>query len=251
MSAFRIEPRERGIAHLVMDDPARRVNVLDEAAFDSLEAALDQLERRTDVAGLVLLSGKPGTFIAGADVQAIASLTDRERVRALVRRGQAAFNRLAGLACPTVAAIDGVCLGGGTELALACDARIASEEPRTQIGLPEVLLGIFPGFGGSQRLPRLIGLAAALDLILTGRSLDARRAEKTGLIARAVPAAWLIERAHEHLAVLARRPAGQRRDAYRPRGLGAWFVDRTPFGQAIALGQARSMTRARTGGHYP
>src|SRR4029077_16697112 len=111
------------------------------------------------------------------------------------------------------------------------DSRLASDEPRTQIGLPEVLLGIFPGFGGSQRLPRLVGLAAALDLILTGRALDARRAEKMGLIARAVPAAWLIERAEEHLEILAARPPGRRRDAYRPRGPGAWFVDRTPFGQ--------------------
>jgi len=251
MGVFRVELQAGGIAHLVMDHPARKVNVLDAEAIADLEQAMGVLERSDGLTGVVLRSGKSGTFIAGADVSAIGALTDREQVLSLIRRAHGAFNRLAGLACPTVAAIDGVCLGGGTELALACDARIASEEPRTQIGLPEVLLGIFPGFGGSQRLPRLIGLAAALDLILTGRSLDARRAEKTGLIARAVPAAWLIERAHEHLAVLARRPAGQRRDAYRPRGLGAWFVDRTPFGQAIALGQARSMTRARTGGHYP
>src|SRR6185369_15150172 len=104
---------------------------------------------------VVLRSGKPGSFIAGADVQAIGGLTDRDRVHAVVRRAHAAFGRLAALKAPTVAAIDGVCLGGGTEIALACDSRIASEEPRTQIGLPEVLLGIFPGFGGTQRLPRL------------------------------------------------------------------------------------------------
>jgi 3-hydroxyacyl-CoA dehydrogenase/enoyl-CoA hydratase/3-hydroxybutyryl-CoA epimerase len=92
-----------------------------------------------------------------------------------------------------VAAIDGTCLGGGTELALACDSRIATEEPHTQIGLPETMLGIIPGFGGTTRLPRLIGLTAALDLILTGRSVDAKKAERFGLVARAVPAAWLID----------------------------------------------------------
>jgi 3-hydroxyacyl-CoA dehydrogenase/enoyl-CoA hydratase/3-hydroxybutyryl-CoA epimerase len=251
MTVFRVEMQSRGIAHLLMDHPARKVNVLDGEAIADLERAVGELERTEGLSGAVLLSGKRGSFIAGADITAIGALTDREQVLALIRRAHGAFNRLAGLACPTVAAIDGVCLGGGTELALACDSRIASDEPSTQIGLPEVLLGIFPGFGGSQRLPRLIGLAAALDLILTGRALDARRAERAGLVARTVPAAWLVERAHEHLEALAARPASRRRDAYRPRGLGAWFVDRTPFGQAMALGRARSMTRARTGGHYP
>jgi 3-hydroxyacyl-CoA dehydrogenase/enoyl-CoA hydratase/3-hydroxybutyryl-CoA epimerase len=251
MTVFRVEQQARGIAHLVMDHPTRKVNVLDGEAIADLERVLGELERSDGLRGVVLLSGKSGSFIAGADVAAIGALVDREQVLALIRRAHGAFNRLAALACPTVAAIDGVCLGGGTELALACDSRIASDEPRTQIGFPEILLGIFPGFGGSQRLPRLVGLAAALDLILTGRALDARRAERSGLIARAVPAAWLVERAHERIEALAARPAGRRRDVYRARGFGAWFVDRTPFGQAIALGRARTMTRARTGGRYP
>ena len=251
MTIFRVERQERGIAHLVMDHAARKVNVLDAEAIADLERALGELEKTEGLAGVVLVSGKSGSFIAGADVAAIGALTDREQVLGLIRRAHGAFSRLAALPCPTVAAIDGVCLGGGAELTLACDSRIASEEPRTQIGFPEVLLGIFPGLGGSQRLPRLIGLSAALDLILTGRALDAKRAERVGLIARAVPAAWLIERAHEHLGTLAARPAGRRRDAYRARGLGARFVDGTPFGQALAFNRARAMTRARTGGHYP
>jgi 3-hydroxyacyl-CoA dehydrogenase/enoyl-CoA hydratase/3-hydroxybutyryl-CoA epimerase len=248
---FRIEPQAGGIVHLVMDHSARKVNVLDVDAIVDLERAVTELEGHADLRGVVLVSGKNGSFIAGADIGAIGSLVDREQVLALVRRAHAVFGRLAALRVPTVAAIDGVCLGGGTELALACDSRIASEEPRTQIGLPEVLLGIFPGFGGSQRLPRLIGLSAALDLILTGRAVDARRAERMGLVARSVPAAWLIERAHERIGTLAARPPAKRRDAYRSRGMGAWFVDRTPFGQALALGRARAMTKARTGGHYP
>ena len=251
MSTFRIEPRERGIVHLVMDDPARRVNVLDEAAFASLEAALATIEGDAALTGVILRSGKPGSFIAGADVQAIGSLTDRERVEEVVRRGHAIFGRLAALKVPTVAAIDGVCLGGGTEIALACDSRIASEEPRTQIGLPEVLLGIIPGFGGTSRLPRLIGLSSALDLILSGRSLDAKRAEKMGLVAKAVPAAWLIEQAEAHLERLMQHPAKARRDRFRPRTLTAKLIDGTPFGRAFAFSQARGMTKGRTGGHYP
>jgi 3-hydroxyacyl-CoA dehydrogenase/enoyl-CoA hydratase/3-hydroxybutyryl-CoA epimerase len=150
-----------------------------------------------------------------------------------------------------VAAIDGVCLGGGTELALACDSRVASEEPHTQIGFPEVLLGIFPAFGGATRLPRLVGMSAALDLILTGRSLDARRAERIGLVARAVPAAWLIQSAHRRVDELRTRPPERRRDAWRPRNAAGQLLDGNPFGRALVLQQARSMTRARTGGYYP
>src|SRR2546427_5668805 len=225
MPVFRVERQPNGVAHLVMDDPARKVNVLGEAAIADLERALGVLESDTELRGVVLLSGKPGSFVAGADVNAIGALTDREAVHGLVRRAHAAFGRLAGLHCPTVAAIDGICLGGGTELALACDSRIAAEEERTQIGLPEVLLGIIPGFGGTTRPPRLVGLTVALDLILTGRAVDARRAERMGLIARAVPAAWLLEHAHRRLAELERKPRRRRRDRFRPRGLASRLMD--------------------------
>lgn len=142
-------------------------------------------------------------------------------------------------------------LRGGTELALACDSRIASEEPHTQIGLPEILLGIFPAFGGTTRLPRLVGVSTALDLILTGRALDARRAERAGLIARAVPAAWLLEKAHLRLTELRARPAASRRDRYHPRTTMTRLLDGNPLGRALVFNRARSMTRARTGGHYP
>ena len=275
MSVFRIEFLPAGVpgadipgevAHLVMDDPARRVNLIDERAIGDLEEALDSLEGRHDLLGLVVRSGKPGSFVAGADLDAIASLTDRAQVMAMVRRAQQAFTRLAALPYPTVAAIDGACLGGGTELALACCSRVAAEEPRTRIGLPEVLLGIIPGFGGTTRLPRLVGLSIALALILTGRSLDARSAERVGLVARAVPGVWLIEHAHRRLAELAPRrpgmvrtgasPAGAgarrpRRDRWRARDLRASFMDGTPFGRGLVFSRARAMTKARSGGNYP
>jgi 3-hydroxyacyl-CoA dehydrogenase/enoyl-CoA hydratase/3-hydroxybutyryl-CoA epimerase len=254
MSAiFRIERGEGAIYHLVMDHAERKFNVLDEEALGSLEAAMTELEQGGGrvASGVVLRSGKAGSFIAGADVEAIGAITDAAVVRALVERAHAAFNRLAALPVPTVAAIDGVCLGGGTELALACDSRVAAEEPRTQIGLPEVLLGIIPGFGGTTRLPRLIGLTAALDLILTGRALDARRAEKAGLVARAVPAAWLVEAAHRRITEIANRPPARKRDRYRAKSFGARLLDETAMGRGFVLDRATAMTRARTGGRYP
>jgi 3-hydroxyacyl-CoA dehydrogenase/enoyl-CoA hydratase/3-hydroxybutyryl-CoA epimerase len=251
MTTFRVERHDRGIVHLVVDDPARKVNVLDEAAFVSLGAALTEIESTPDLAGVVVRSGKPGTFIAGADIQEIGSITDPDRVREIVHRAHATLGRLAALEAPTVAAIDGVCLGGGTEVALACDTRVASDEPHTQIGLPEVLLGILPAFGGTTRLPRLVGVSTALDLILSGRSLDARRAEKAGLVARAVPAAWLIEHAEARILQLAQRRKRRRRDVYHPRTFGAWLVDQTPFGRALAFSKAQALAKARTGGHYP
>jgi 3-hydroxyacyl-CoA dehydrogenase/enoyl-CoA hydratase/3-hydroxybutyryl-CoA epimerase len=251
MAVFRVEPKDRGIVHLVMDHGSRRVNVIDVEALDDLGRALDEVAAVPGLEGVILASGKAGSFIAGADVQAIGAITDRDQVLHLIRKAHAAFGRLAALPVPTVAAIDGPCLGGGLELALACDSRIASEEARTQIGLPEVLLGIYPGFGGTQRLPRLVGLASALDLILTGRSLDGKRAERMGLVARAVPAAWLLEHAERRLEDIAKRPPGRRRDAFRARGFGDWLLNATPFGKALALSQARSATRARTAGQYP
>jgi 3-hydroxyacyl-CoA dehydrogenase / enoyl-CoA hydratase / 3-hydroxybutyryl-CoA epimerase len=249
MPVFRIERRDGGLAHLVMDHPARKLNVLDADAIASLEAVLSDLEG-SPPQGLVLLSGKPGSFIAGADIDAIGGIRDAAEVHRLVRRGQDAYHRLASLPCPTVAAIDGVCLGGGTELALTCDTRVASEE-RTQIGLPETMLGIFPAWGGTTRLPHLVGLPGALDLILSGRALDARRAEKMGLIARAVPAAWLVESAERRLVEIAKRPARRRRDRYRAKGFGAWMLDGTVPGRALVFSQARKSVLARTGGHYP
>ncbi len=248
MGAFRVE-RHGTLAHLVMDDPARKVNVLDEPAIADLEAALAELEGRGDLGGVILRSGKAGSFIAGADVNAIGAITDPEVVRTLVRRGQQAFQRLAQLPVPTVAAIEGVCLGGGLEIALACDSRVAAEE-KAQIGLPEVMLGILPGFGGTTRLPRLVGLAAALDLILTSRTLDAKRAEKLGLVAKAAPSAWLVEAAGKRIGQLAQRPAKRRRDAFRPRGAAQAFLE-GPLGRPLVFRQARAGVLARTGGHYP
>jgi 3-hydroxyacyl-CoA dehydrogenase/enoyl-CoA hydratase/3-hydroxybutyryl-CoA epimerase len=189
-----------GILRVVFDRPGEKVNLLTADILNWLDRLLDEARDRDDVSGLLFSSAKPGMFIAGMDVEQIASVNDSHKGAEGARFGQAIFQKIADLRQPSVCAIGGACLGGGTEMALACTFRVAADE-ETRIGLPEVQLGIIPGFGGSQRLPRLVGLTAALDLILTGRQLDGRRARKIGLVDLIVPPAYL-ER--EALALLKR-----------------------------------------------
>lgn len=161
------------------------LNTLSAAVLDELRQILDYLEK-TPPAGLIIASGKNSGFVAGADIEEFKTLTTSEKAIALVERGWSLFNRLAAVPYPTLALINGVCLGGGLELSLACRYRIAVDTPSTRLGLPEVLLGIVPAWGGMRRLPKLIGPQAALDMMLTAKSLDARRAKKMGLVDLAV-----------------------------------------------------------------
>jgi len=190
-----------GVLRIVFDRPGERVNLLNGEILRELGALLDSARDRDDVRGLFFVSAKPDMFIGGMDVEEIGAIDDAVRGAEGARVGQAVFHKIADFGRPSVCAIGGPCMGGGTELALACTFRVAADGPKVRLALPEVRLGIIPGFGGSQRLPRLIGLPGALDLILTGRTLDARRARKIGLVDAVVPAAYL-ER--EALALLRR-----------------------------------------------
>src|SRR6186997_259512 len=171
---FDLSIADDGLAVLTYDSPGEKVNTISRAAVAELGDLLVRLAREPRIRGLLVRSGKPDVFIAGADVREFLDVKP-EDVRDGVTRVQSLFEQLAHLPYPTVAAIHGACLGGGTELALACDYRLLSDAKKTQIGLPEVRLGIFPAWGGCTRLPRTVGLAPSLDLILTGKSLDARR----------------------------------------------------------------------------
>src|SRR5690606_39039685 len=252
-AALTLEVDGDGVAWLIFDRPESRVNILTSgvmARLDLLLADLEEAARAGRVRAVVVRSGKPGTFIAGADIDEIAEITDPAEAEAKAREGQRIFRRLELLPVPTIAAIDGICLGGATELALACSARLASDSPATRIGLPEVRLGIIPGFGGTVRLPRLIGLRAALDLILTGRTLNARRAARIGLVDEAVPQPVLYDRARRLALELAggTRPKRRRR---RPGGVAGRFLDWTPPGRRIVLSQARKRVLRETRGQYP
>jgi 3-hydroxyacyl-CoA dehydrogenase/enoyl-CoA hydratase/3-hydroxybutyryl-CoA epimerase len=237
---------EDGIAWLRLDDPGKKVNTLSTRLFAWFEDQIARVERERPE-GLVIYSGKPDGFVAGADLEELLALTDPLDVIAMLRRGHDLMERLAALPFPTVAAIHGAALGGGLELALACRRRVATEHPKTKLGLPEVQLGLIPGLGGTQRLPRLIGVPDALDLILTGRQVDARKARRLGLVDDTCHPADL--RAAAERAV---RSRGETKKAKRPMASRAGdFLARTPLGGKMVWDKARAGVMEKTGGHYP
>jgi len=179
--ALAIDVRDT-VAIITLDVQGALVNTLTRAVRDEFVVLLDRLERDTSIRACVLLSGKRDVWIAGADIDELAAFPSAEDAQRLSREGQALMDRVERLRTPIVAAISGACMGGGLELALACAYRIASESAKTVLALPEVPLGLIPGAGGTQRLPRVVGLRAALDMILTGKSIRAKRAFQTGLV---------------------------------------------------------------------
>ncbi len=261
-----------GVGRLTFRDPARRQNILTLEVMDVLAAAIGEAEeaaRGGALRTLIVESAQPGSFIAGADVNAIAAIEDRRAATEASRAGQTLFGRIAALPVPTIAAIRGVCLGGGTELALACDYRLADDDDRTRIGLPEVLLGILPGWGGTTRLPGLVGLSAALDLMLSGKPARVSRARRIGLVDRVLPRQQFEERCLALARALAGgnggplagagrgragTPLGSGKPRRGPRGrrtLATRFLDGTPPGRALVLRAATRQVMKRTGGHYP
>ena len=190
MSAFTLE-NNQAIATLTFDMPDSSVNLLTKEVLEELDTLLEAIKKRDDIKILLIKSAKKDIFIAGADIAEIASLYDEKEAYEIVRRGQIILRKIAFLECITVAIIDGACLGGGFELALNCDYRIATHNPKTKIGLPEVNLGVLPGFGGTQLLKRLIGTQKALELILGAKQINGAKAEKLKMVDASVPQGYL------------------------------------------------------------
>ncbi len=245
---FRLEENHGDVAVLVFDSPDRKVNVLTREALAELGTLVAELGRRRDVACLVLISGKSGGFIAGADLDEIAAVRDAAEAETASRDGQRLFAAWETLPFPTVAAIDGACVGGGTELALACDYIALSDRAELRIGLPEVRLGILPGWGGCTRLPERLGASAALDLILAGKTVSGRTAFKLGLADALLPSAGFAHSLRDFAARVAHREVRPRR---RRGGLRATLLDGNPFGRLLVYAQARRQTLAQTRRHYP
>ncbi|HEV3142312.1 MAG TPA: 3-hydroxyacyl-CoA dehydrogenase NAD-binding domain-containing protein [Gemmataceae bacterium] len=187
--ALKLDIHDKRIAVITFDMPGSRANTLGQAVLGEFEAIVAQLAKRNDLQGLILQSGKPGMFIAGADLKELGAADPEhpEVSRKLILRGLAMIASIEALPFPTVALIDGPCMGGGTEVALGFDQRIAGTNPKTEIGLPEVKVGLIPGWGGTQRLPRLVGPSLAMEIILPGESVKAKRAQEIGLVYDVVP----------------------------------------------------------------
>ncbi|MBA3554758.1 MAG: enoyl-CoA hydratase/isomerase family protein, partial [Gemmatimonadales bacterium] len=247
MSAF-ATTIEDSVAVVTFDLPGEPVNKLSNAVKVEFEALLIRLRDDAELKAVVLISGKPDSFIAGADIEEFTALTTQAEAERLSFEGQEMVSRVEILPKPVVAAIHGACLGGGLELALACHYRIATDHPKTQLGLPEVQLGLIPGAGGCQRLPRLVGASAALDMILAGRSERAAKALRLGLVDEVVAPSILRRVAIEAAQRLSREGSTRRRPQGGVRGL---FLDRTPAGRRLVYRGARSAVLKRTGGHYP
>jgi len=235
-----------GVLHVVFDRPGDKVNLLNELLLRDLDRLLEEVRRREDIRAILFQSAKPGMFIAGMDVDEIASVTDAYRGAEGARFGQSVFQKIADLSRPSACAINGTCLGGGTELALACSIRVAADDPAVSIGLPEVQIGIIPGFGGTQRLPRVVALPTALDLILTGKRVDAKRAKRIGLVDAVVPKAYL-ER--EALALLHRAidkgVDGTIGRIRRKKKINEWLMEAVPPLRRYVLDQAQKKTERK------
>jgi 3-hydroxyacyl-CoA dehydrogenase/enoyl-CoA hydratase/3-hydroxybutyryl-CoA epimerase len=243
-----------GVGWITFDDPERSMNVLTEAVMLRFGEMLDEARaaaREARINALVIRSGKSGSFIAGADIDVIASVEDPLEAEETIRVGQSIYNDLASLPVPTVAAIHGVCVGGGVELSLACDHRVLTDARKTTMSLPEVQLGILPAWGGTTRLPRLIGLQAALDLLLTGKRVDSRRAKRIGLASDVVPAGGLEDGVRTFLGGLGTGGAPSGRRSGPRRSIVTRALDDTPPGRRIVLAMARKKVLATTGGNYP
>lgn len=241
-SAFHLQMRLDHVGVITIDVPGEKMNTLKAEFAGQITAIIAEARRDPQLAGLVLISGKADNFIAGADISMIDRCQSAAEAEALAKQGQEVMAALAALPFPVVAAIHGACLGGGLELALACDARICSLDDKTRLGLPEVQLGLLPGSGGTQRLPRLIGVQQALPLILTGKSLRAKQARKLGIVDDAVPQAILLETA---IARVKKGKVSGRMLPLRDRLLHG------PVARQALFALATRQTAAKTQGNYP
>src|SRR6266478_5794900 len=234
---------DKQICVLTFDRPDSSANIFDMATLTELNEHLDAIESDSQIRGLVLASAKKSIFIAGADLHSLSQRADAEALRSLVELGQSAFNRIAGLRIPTVAAIHGACAGGGYEICLACNYRIASPDRATKIGLPETQLGILPAWGGTTRLPRLIGLPKALDIILNGKMVAAKPALKFGMVDELAPREYLLE------------IACQRAERRSARAGGRGSLKLSLQNNVLAAAAIKKVLRRRllqkTRGHYP
>ena len=253
---FTIEKRPASVALLIMDIKGETMNTLQDGFNDEVTAKFDLLENDNAVRAVVLISGKKDSFIAGADISQLDQITSAKQGVEVSRASQKVLNQMASFSKPVVAAIHGVALGGGLEVSLACHARVATDSKKTKFGLPECQLGLLPGAGGTQRLPRLIGVQPALDIMLTGKMVNAKKALKLGLVDDVVPESILIDTAAK---LALSRIDVDKRDSKKgfidtlqdKDALTEFALAGNPIGRKFLFDQARKQLHKTTRGNYP
>ena len=243
-SVFSFELNDERVGIVTIDVPGEKMNTL-RASFAEQLQDIVRTANENNVKGLVFTSAKPDNFIAGADINMLDNAHSREEALALSTMCQEAFFELEKLPYPTVAAIHGAALGGGLEFALACDYRVCSDSDITKMGLPEVQLGLLPGGGGTQRLPKLVGLQKALEWMLTGKQVRAKQAKKAGLVNDSVPHSVLLEVACKYAL------KGKARATKPPLDKVSALLESNPFGRNLIFKKAAENVAKKTGGHYP
>ncbi|OXX73002.1 fatty acid oxidation complex subunit alpha FadJ [Vibrio sp. V19_P1S1T109] len=245
--AFHLTIDEQNIAWLAIDVPGEKMNTLQAAFAQEMQEVFATLEaQKTSLKGMVIHSLKPDNFIAGADVRMLNACQSASEAQALAKQGQEMFQTLSDLPFPVVAAIHGPCLGGGLELALACHYRVCSDADITRLGLPEVQLGLLPGSGGTQRLPRLIGLLPSLDLMLTGKQLRAKKAKQLGVIDACVAETILLDVAKKYVLDNSGKKRHQANTSAKEK-----LISHTQLGRKLIFDQAAKKTKQKTRGNYP
>jgi 3-hydroxyacyl-CoA dehydrogenase/enoyl-CoA hydratase/3-hydroxybutyryl-CoA epimerase len=237
-----------GVAIITIDLPGEPVNKFNRAVKDEFVALFDRLERDLNVRAAVLISGKKDSFVAGADIEEFLQIKSAEEAQRMSHEGQLLLDSIHEMRTPLVVAIHGACMGGALELSLAAHYRIATDHPKTVLALPEVQIGLIPGAGGTQRLPRLIGARAALDMILTGKNVRAKKALQIGLVDELVHPSILKKVAVQRALDIAE---GTRKHERHKSGVTGFLLDENPAGRRVVLKKAREETMKKTRGNYP
>jgi len=249
LTHLKIEKTRDGIALVIIDSPGTKVNKVSSGLLAEIETMIDSIERDVTVRAMAVVSGKEDDFIMGADIDELKTKETREGVLEYIGTANGILNRVEQLSIPVVAGINGNCLGGGLEFCLAAGYRMATDSPKTVMGLPEVQLGLFPAGGGTQRLPRLIGLTQALPLLLTAKNVRARKAKRLGLIDEIVFPYSIRDATVQKARELAGKKGKIKRK--RVRSLLTALLEGTGIGRRIVLSQARKMVMRQTHGLYP
>jgi 3-hydroxyacyl-CoA dehydrogenase/enoyl-CoA hydratase/3-hydroxybutyryl-CoA epimerase len=250
--SFTLTVDDRQVATLTFNLADSKVNTFSPAVIEELEKLIDTIAPRTDITAMLILSGKKDNFIAGADLKSfIPALHSRELAAVIIEGGHRLFNKISALPFPTIAVIHGSCLGGGLEFALACSYRLATDHPKTLIGLPEVSLGIIPGWGGTQRLPRLIGLAEGLSMIISGKPINGKKAYDLHLADKLIAREFQEEGVAQFLKEISTPAGRQRIKALRQQSsLMQYALEGNPLGRQLLFNRAHKALQERTKGQY-